>query len=195
MRQLLLASRNAYKTREFAGILGAEFVVRDLSAEPDAPIVEETGATFDENAILKAIAISRRFPDLVVADDSGLEVDALDRAPGVFSARYAGRGANDRDNIARLLSKLVECGKQRPFSARFRCVLALAHAGELIKTFEGTVEGTIVDRPRGTAGFGYDSVFQPDGLTKTFAELPADEKNRMSHRAKAIGLLRAALVK
>jgi XTP/dITP diphosphohydrolase len=195
MRQLLLASRNAHKTREFAEILGNEVAVRDLAEEPEAAVVEETGATFAENAILKAMAISKQFADLVVADDSGLEVDALGGAPGVYSARYAGPGARDRDNIARLFSELSECGQERPFAARFRCLLALARAGELIGTFEGAVEGTIADRPRGTAGFGYDPVFLPVGLTKTFAELSAEEKNRISHRAKAIALLRAELIK
>jgi XTP/dITP diphosphohydrolase len=193
MRQLLLATRNAHKTREFSEILGDEFVLRDLSGEPEAPAVEETGATFAENAVLKAIAISKRFPDLVVADDSGLEVDALNGAPGVYSARYAGASANDKDNIARLLSALRESGEPGPFSGRFRCVLALARGGELLKTFEGVVEGTIVDPPRGTSGFGYDPAFQPAGSAKTFAELLAREKNSVSHRARAIRLLRTAL--
>jgi XTP/dITP diphosphohydrolase len=193
MRQFLLATRNAHKTREFAEILGAEFVVRDLATEPDAPVVEETGATFAENAVLKAVAISKRFPGLVVADDSGLEVDALDGAPGVYSARYAGPGATDSENIARLFTELLKHQTERPSSARFRCVLALARDGELVGTFEGAVEGTIVDQPCGTGGFGYDPVFQPIGLTQTLAELSAERKNRISHRAQAIRLLREAL--
>src|SRR6476661_5562696 len=106
MRQLLLATRNAHKTREVAEILGDGFVVRDLSGMPEAPLVEETGATFAENAVLKALAVSKGCPDLVVADDSGLEVDALDGAPGVYSARYAGPDASDDKNIARLLGEL-----------------------------------------------------------------------------------------
>jgi XTP/dITP diphosphohydrolase len=194
MRQLLLATRNAHKTREFFEILAGEFVVRDLSAVPDAPVIEETGSTFAENAILKAVAISKQFLGLVVADDSGLEVDALDGAPGIYSARYAGPGAKDHDNIERLLSELRGCSLPRPPSARFRCVLALVRDGELLDTFAGTVEGTIVDVPRGDAGFGYDPVFQPAGLTKTFADLSPVEKNRISHRAQAIRLLRDALV-
>jgi len=193
MRHLLLATRNAHKTREFSEILGGDFVVHDLSEESDAPAIEETGSTFAENAILKAVAISRRSPALVVADDSGLEVDALDEAPGVFSARYAGPHATDAENIARLLSELRAVWNDRPFVSRFRCVLALAREGELIDTFEGVIEGVIVDSPRGSAGFGYDPIFQPDGGTKTFAELPAVAKNRISHRARAIRLLHAAL--
>jgi XTP/dITP diphosphohydrolase len=193
MRQLLLATRNAHKTREFSEILGNEFDVRDLSGEPDAPAIEETGATFAENAILKAVAISQQFPGLVVGDDSGLEVDALGGAPGVYSARYSGPGAKDSDNIARLLSELRKLSIERPYSARFRCVLALARDGELLDTFEGVVEGAIVEPPRGTGGFGYDPVFQPAGLAQTFGEIVPEKKNRISHRANAIRLLRAAL--
>ena len=195
VNHLLLATRNAHKTREFAEILGEEFVVRDLSTEPDAPEIEETGSTFEENAILKAVAISNRFPGLVVADDSGLEVDALGGAPGIYSARFSGPGATDQENIARLFSELRKHPDDRPFAARFRCVLALARLGAVLGTFEGAVEGTIVDSPRGTDGFGYDPVFQPTGFTQTFAEIPSAEKNRISHRAKALRLFKAALPK
>jgi XTP/dITP diphosphohydrolase len=193
VNHLLLATRNAHKTREFSEILGNEFVVRDLAAEPDAPAIDETGATFAENAILKAVGISQWFPGLVVGDDSGLEVDALDGAPGVYSARYSGPGAKDNDNIARLLSKLRKASIARPHSAAFRCVLALARDGELLDTFEGVVEGTIVEPPRGTGGFGYDPVFQPAGLAQTFGEIVPETKNRISHRANAIRLLRDKL--
>ncbi len=193
MRQLLLATRNAHKTREFSEILGNEFVVRDLSAEPNAPAVEETGKTFAENATLKAVAISQRFPGMVVGDDSGLEVDVLKGAPGVYSARYAGLNAKDSDNIARLFLELRKVSVGRPYSARFRCVLALARDGELLHAFEGVVEGTIVAPPRGSGGFGYDPVFQPEGLAQTFGELDPEKKNRISHRANAIQLLRAVL--
>jgi XTP/dITP diphosphohydrolase len=193
MRQLLLATRNAHKTREFSKILGRDFVVGDLLGEPDAPVIEETGSTFAENGILKAVGISKRFPGLVVADDSGLEVDALGGAPGVFSARYSGPDATDAENIARLLSELRKISAKRPLTARFRCVLAVACEGKLLNTFEGAIEGTIVDSPRGSSGFGYDPVFQPTGSTETFAELPPEKKNRISHRARAIRGLRAAL--
>ena len=194
MRQLLVATRNSDKTREFAEILGEEFEVRDLAAEAKTPVIEETGSTFAENAILKAVAISRRNAGLVVADDSGLEVDALQGAPGVYSARYAGPSAKDGENIARLLSELRQCQRPRPFAARFRCVLALARKGKVLGTFEGVIEGTVVDPPRGAGGFGYDPVFQPNGFAETFGELSSGEKNRISHRAMAIRLLRAKLL-
>lgn len=193
MTTLILATRNAHKTREFSEILAGDFIVRDLSEEPDAPAIEETGSTFAENAILKAVAISRRFPDLVVADDSGLEVDVLDGAPGVFSARYAGPYATDAENIVRLLSELRAVSKTELPTARFRCVLALARDGEIVSSFEGAIEGVIVPSPRGGSGFGYDPVFQPNGFAKTFGELSAVEKNQISHRARAIRLLRARL--
>jgi XTP/dITP diphosphohydrolase len=128
-----------------------------------------------------------------VADDSGLEVDALDGAPGVFSARYAGPHATDGENIARLLSELRAVSIDGSPAGRFRCVLSLARNGKVLGTFEGAVEGVIVSSPRGCSGFGYDPIFQPNGFAKTFAELAADEKNQISHRAKAIRLLRARL--
>jgi len=191
MRQLLVATRNKHKTREFVEILGADFAVRDLSGE-QAAVLEETGATFVENAILKALGISKRFPGLVVADDSGLEVDALGGAPGVFSARYAGRNASDSENITKLLSALRKFPNTEPFVGRFRCVLAVAREGELLNTVEGVIEGTIVDSPRGNFGFGYDPVFQPIGFGQTFGELPWETKNKISHRAEAIRALRSA---
>lgn len=192
MKQLLLATRNPHKTREFADILGDEFVVRDLSEESELPVIEETGATFEENAILKAVAASRHFAEDVVADDSGLEVDALNGAPGVFSARYAGEGATDEENIAKLLRRLLN-HDDASRAARFRCVLALARGGKVLGVFEGTVEGIIVSAPRGATGFGYDPVFQPRGYEQTFGELSVGEKNKISHRAGAIRSLRAAL--
>ena len=193
VHRLVLATRNAHKTREFAQMLGAEFEVRDLAGAPEAAPVEETGLTFAENAMLKAVAISKQIPELVVADDSGLEVDALGGAPGVYSARYAGERASDAENVAKLLDELTRCDADSPH-ARFRCVLALARHGTILGTFEGVVEGTIVRTPRGSAGFGYDPVFQPAGLTQTFAEISPSEKNRISHRARAIQSLRAALL-
>jgi len=186
---LLLATRNPNKTREFAQILGNEFTVNDLSSGANAPKIEETGHTFEENAILKALAVSRdrsALGGLVAADDSGLEVDALGGAPGIYSARYAGENATDQENVAKLLRTLAE--QNVPASkrtARFRCVIALARAGKLLGTFEGVAEGTIVDFARGQNGFGYDPVFLPSGFEETFAELPVETKNRISHRAQA----------
>ena len=193
VHRLLLATRNSHKTREFAEILGAGFDVHDLAGAVELPVVEETGLTFEANAILKAVEGSRHFQGLVVADDSGLEVDALEGAPGIRSARYAGEQATDAANVAKLLGELAECDPGLR-SARFRCSLVLAQGGEILETFDGVVEGTIVGAPRGRAGFGYDPVFQPLGFDQTFGELSSAEKNRISHRAGAIRLLRAALL-
>ena len=189
---LLLATRNAHKTREIQRILGPAFAVCDLLAYPEIPETVESGNTFEENAILKAITTSARLPMLTIADDSGLEVDALDGAPGIYSARYAGQNATDQQNIDKLLSELARTstiGGRVP--ARFRCVLALAREGQVLGTFEGVVEGTIVDLPRGQGGFGYDPVFLPTGFNRTFGELGPAEKDRLSHRARALEKLRA----
>ena len=193
MHQLLLATRNSHKTREFAEILGEEFDVRDLAKAMELPAVEETGVTFEANAILKAVETSKHFPELVVADDSGLEVDALQGAPGIYSARYAGENATDAANVTKLLAELAGSNSVSRF-ARFRCSLALAREGQVLGIFEGVIEGSIVDVPRGSAGFGYDPIFQPLGFQQTFAELSRVEKNRVSHRAQAVRLLRTALL-
>jgi XTP/dITP diphosphohydrolase len=186
VHRLLIATRNPHKTREFAEILGKEFEVCDFSSVPDAREVEETGTTFEENAVLKALAAVPDRPLFVIADDSGLEVDALDGAPGIYSARYAGQDATDKQNLDKLLGELVR--RNAPTTkrtARFRCVIALARAGKLLNTFEGIVEGVIIDLPRGEYGFGYDPIFVPKGFDRTFAELPAEAKNKISHRAQA----------
>jgi XTP/dITP diphosphohydrolase len=195
MHQLLLATRNSHKTREFAEILGNEFEVRDLADVAEVPAVEETGLTFEENAILKAVETSKHFQGLVVADDSGLAVDALHGAPGIYSARYAGECATDAENVAKILGELAGCDPAagQP-AARFHCALALAQDGKILATFAGAIEGRIVRTPRGSAGFGYDPVFEPSGFTRTFGELSSAEKNRISHRARAIRTLRAALI-
>ena len=125
-----------------------------------------------------------------MADDSGLEVDALAGAPGIYSARYAGANATEEEKIGKLLHELARIGAtDTPRGARFRCVVALAREGKLLGTFEGVVEGRIANDPRGNRGFGYDPVFIPEGVEQTFAELPADVKNAISHRAKAIRAL------
>jgi XTP/dITP diphosphohydrolase len=192
--QLIVATRNAHKTREIQRILGPTFTVNDLSTHPEIPATRETGKSFRENAILKAVGASRHFAALTVADDSGLEVDALGGAPGIFSARYAGENASDKQNIDKLLVELARTGaKETKRSGRFRCVIALARQGELLETFEGIVEGTIVERARGSHGFGYDPIFIPRGFGETFAELPPEVKNTISHRAKAIRGLTAKL--
>ena len=192
--QLIVATRNAHKTREIQRIFGPAFTVSDLSEHPEILDIHETGKSFEENAMLKAVGASRYLPGLIVADDSGLEVDALGGAPGIFSARYAGENATDKQNIDKLLVELARTGaKETKRSARFRCVLALARHGELLGTFEGIVEGTIVERARGSHGFGYDPIFVPHGFEETFAELPPEVKDTISHRAKAIRGLSAKL--
>jgi XTP/dITP diphosphohydrolase len=184
---LLIATRNAHKAREFREVLGDQFEVCDLSTYPEIPETIESGKTFAENAILKAVAISKEHPGLVIADDSGLEVDALGGAPGIFSARYAGKHATGKENVDKLLGELARSGVQTgERSARFRCALVLARSGKILATFEGIVEGRIIDVPKGKKGFGYDPVFVPNGFAETFAELSADRKNRISHRAKAL---------
>jgi XTP/dITP diphosphohydrolase len=180
---LLLATRNQHKTREFAQLLGPNFTLRDLTNERDLPEILETGHTFEENAVIKAIAISKIFPDqIVIADDSGLEVKSLEGAPGIFSARYAGEKAIDRHNVEKLLRELQSATER---SAQFRCVIALAKNGKLMTTVEGDVAGAITKSPRGESGFGYDPIFIPEGFEATFAELPSEAKNAISHRANA----------
>lgn len=191
MIELILATRNGHKTREFRELLGSEFQIEDLSGVVATPIVDETGKIFSENAILKAVTISQIRDDLVIADDSGLEVESLGGAPGVFSARYAGERATDQENVEKLLGELRDL---RDRSARFQCVIALAHRGNLLRTFEGSVQGIILDVPRGTRGFGYDPIFVPTGYDQTFAEMPAQLKNQLSHRAKAAAALRQYLL-
>ncbi len=194
VKRLLFASRNAHKTREIQQILGPEFEVRDLSAYPKISETVESGESFEENAKLKAIAVSKKMPGLVIADDSGLEVEVLGGAPGIYSARYAGAKATDKENIDRLLEELTRIGVKRDQRrARFRCVLALGRNGQMLGTFQGIVEGSIVDQPRGLHGFGYDPIFVPKGFGHTFAELLAEVKNKISHRAKAIRALAAKL--
>ena len=188
--ELVVATRNRHKTREIQDILGPGFKVRDLGVHPDVSEIRENGTSFEENAKLKALAASRQLSGLVIADDSGLEVDALGGAPGIYSARYAGANATERDKIDKLLGELerVRATDDRR-RARFRCVVALARSGDLLGTFEGIVEGTIADLVRGASGFGYDPIFIPEGTQQTFGELPTETKNAISHRAKAIRAL------
>jgi XTP/dITP diphosphohydrolase len=188
MQTLLIATRNRHKTREIGQMLGPGWEVRDLSSLPHAPEVQETGANFEENAALKALAISRVITGLVVADDSGLEVDALEGAPGVRSARFAGPDATDADNRFLLIQKLRRLGGER-FRARFRCVMVLAGQGEMLGSFSGVVNGNVILEERGSGGFGYDSLFIPQGYTETFAELQAEIKNSLSHRGRALAKL------
>ncbi len=190
MHRLVLATRNTHKTREFSEILGAGFVVTDLSGRADIPEVEETGTTLEENAILKAVTASRLIAGWVASDDSGLLVTALEGEPGVRSARYAGEHATDRENIARLLLNLRGTGVR---GAAFHCAIAIAEKGCVVEVFHGAITGSIIMEPRGKLGFGYDPVFVPAGYTQTFAELGDAVKNAISHRASAIEQLREYL--
>lgn len=187
---LLVSTRNAHKIGEIRAILGPRFLVSDLASLPDLPEVEETGDTFEENATLKAVAASMLFEGWVIADDSGLEVDALGGAPGVLSARYAGEKANDAANNDLLLRNLLPFRAEER-TARFRCVIVLARNGRKLAAFSGTVEGGILGRPRGAGGFGYDPLFVPLGHSESFAQLGSDVKNGMSHRGSALRALAA----
>ena len=194
MIELVVATRNTHKTREIQHILGPEFRVRDLWAHPEVSEIRESGTSFEENAKLKALAASRRLPTLVIADDSGLEVDGLGGAPGIYSARYAGAKGTEGDKIDKLLGELARVrATDNRRRARFRCVVALARNGNLLGTFEGVVEGSIAKEVRGDSGFGYDPIFIPDGFEQTFGELSADVKKTISHRAKAICALAVKL--
>ena len=192
---LLVATRNAHKTEEIQRILGPQFNVTDLAAHPEIPHIAESGTTFQENAILKAVAVSKRMPGFVIADDSGLEVEALGGAPGIHSARYAGMNATDQEKTDKLLEELTRVGATKNARrARFRCVLALACKGNVLGAFEGIIKGQIADRPRGSHGFGYDPIFMPEGFQQTFGELAPAEKNQLSHRARALERLRTFLI-
>ncbi|MBN2242219.1 MAG: RdgB/HAM1 family non-canonical purine NTP pyrophosphatase [Acidobacteria bacterium] len=181
---IVVATRNTGKLGEFRVLL-APLGKRVLSLE-DAGIdrdIEESGATFAENARIKALEYSRMTPHTVLADDSGLEVRALGGRPGVFSARYAGPGASDRDRNRKLLEQLEHEDKNR--EARFFCALAMARGGALILETSGECRGIIARAPRGENGFGYDPVFLIPELDKTFGEFSLEEKSRYSHRSRA----------
>jgi XTP/dITP diphosphohydrolase len=192
MPTIVIATRNNGKLREFKSLLlplKSEILsLRDVSIHEE---IEESGATFAENARLKAIEYSRLTGFPVIADDSGLEVEALGGRPGIHSARYAGPGASDGDRIHKLLTELESTGGGP--EARFVCALALARNGIVRLEAEGECRGTIIADPRGTNGFGYDPIFLFPKLGKTFAELNEAEKNQYSHRAQAAASLLASL--
>ena len=182
--RLVLASANPDKAAEIAAILSGHDVQR---RPPDVPDVEETGTTLEENARLKAVALVEATGEASVADDTGLEVSALDGAPGVYSARYAGEGASYADNVAKLLAALDGVEDRR---ARFRTVALARFPDGREVIAEGVVDGTIATEARGAAGFGYDPLFVPDGGDgRTFAEMTADEKHAVSHRGRAFRAL------
>jgi len=193
MTDLIIATRNAGKVREIGEVLaGMEVRLLSLADLPGAPEIEETGATFEENARAKALGIARWSGKIALADDSGLEIDALGGEPGVLSNRYAGEGATDAERTAKVL-RLMEDTPEAERSARFRCSAALAAPGGEVTVVEGVVEGAIALAPRGGGGFGYDPIFVPEGDTRTMAELTPDEKNRISHRGRALRALRPVI--
>jgi XTP/dITP diphosphohydrolase len=181
--RLVVATRNAHKTSEIRALLGDRYEVLDSNDFPETPRIEETGVTFLENARLKAEGVSRVVAGWVLSDDSGLEVDALGGAPGVWSSSYGGDEGNHARNNERLLREMEGCTNRR---ARFRCTMVLAREGLEVAHFTGAVEGSIIDAPRGGAGFGYDPLFIPDGHESTFAELGEEVKNILSHRSIAL---------
>jgi XTP/dITP diphosphohydrolase len=197
--KLLIATSNPGKVREFRQMLGAgRYSYSDLSQHPDAQTVEETGLTFRANACLKASGYATQFDTWALADDSGLEVDALNNSPGVYSARWAHRhdaGETDADNNRLLLDQLKDIPDDRR-GARFVCVLALADPkGRIILTARDIVEGRLLHTPRGNNGFGYDPLFLIPELNKTTAELSPDEKHAISHRGKALRRIREMMKK
>lgn len=193
-RELLIATRNAGKLREMQELCAQlKWRLRNLSEFPQVAEVEETGATFVENATLKAESYSAATGLWTLADDSGLEVDALGGAPGIYSARYAGAGASDEERIQRLLAELSQVNDTAR-RARFVCAIAIANSqARVINTALGYCEGRITHAPSGAGGFGYDPIFIPDGYAQSFGELPEAIKQRISHRAQALEQARAFL--
>ncbi|MCY9184771.1 XTP/dITP diphosphatase [Bacillus halotolerans] len=186
MKEAIIATHNPGKVKEFKEILEPKgYEVKSLAEIGFTDEIEETGHTFEENAILKAEAVAKAVNKMVIADDSGLSVDNLGGRPGVYSARYAGEQKDDQANIDKVLSELKGSEKEQR-TARFRCALAVSIPGEETKTVEGHVEGYIAEEPKGEYGFGYDPIFIVKDKDKTMAELTSDEKNKISHRADAL---------
>lgn len=186
MRSIVFATNNAHKLAEFRQMLGRRFDVlslADIGCHDDIP---ETGDSFEENALQKARWVKDRYGYDCFADDSGLEVDALGGAPGILSARYAGAHGDSDANNAKLLRALHGIADRR---ARFRCVIALLIADDDPQFFSGAVEGSIIEHPDGTGGFGYDPLFRPDGWDCTFAAASPERKNAISHRGRAVDAL------
>ena len=189
--RIVIASRNAHKIEEMHRILdaaGLDVVISGLADFPDLPEVEETGATFAENALLKAHAIAEFTGLPAVADDSGLCVDALNDMPGVLSARWAGQHGDDQANLRLVLAQVSHVPPERR-GASFRCAAAVALPDGRAEVVEGRLDGVIIDEPRGANGFGYDPIFVPDGSGRTTAELEPAEKDAISHRGRALASL------
>ena len=190
---LVLATLNPAKGRELVALLGSvPFEIRMLADIPGARLPEETGTTYAENALAKARTAAEITGTLALGDDSGLEVDALDGAPGLYTARFGGAGLDDRARWELLLKRLDGVPAARR-TARFRCVIALAGPGRPERVVEGVAEGVIAESPRGSGGFGYDPVFFYPPLGRTFGELSDEEKTRISHRGLALAAARRLL--
>jgi len=189
MKKIVLATANTHKVTEFQRILNEllpGLVLVKATDFPGVPEIEETGSTFAENALIKAKAINEFTNSPALADDSGLVVDALNGAPGVFSARYAGIGASDKANVLKLLSEIKDI-EQSLLSARFECAIALVDRSQNLElVVDGQMPGQVIKEIRGENGFGYDPIFVPQGLTKTSAELTDVEKDQISHRGLAL---------
>jgi XTP/dITP diphosphohydrolase len=187
LKSLLLGTRNPGKVVEIKNILAeSEWSFTSLQEFPEVDVAEENGITYAKNAIAKARFYALATGRCALADDSGLEVEALAGAPGVFSARYAGENATDADRRALLLAQVAE-SRHSSRRARFVAAVAVSNAkGNVLNVSEDICEGTIISSPRGEGGFGYDPLFVPDGYNQTFAELPDELKNRISHRARAL---------
>ena len=193
MDTVIIATKNKGKAKEFEKLfLPKGLAVKTLLDYPELEDVEETGTTFEENAILKAETIANVLGVRVIADDSGLEVDALEGQPGVYSARYAGIEKNDEANIDKVLKELQDVPENER-AARFCCALAMAEPGKETLTVFGTCEGRILRERKGSNGFGYDPIFFVEAEGKSMAELPSEAKNKISHRANAIRKLEAVL--
>ncbi|WP_273478469.1 XTP/dITP diphosphatase [Ignavigranum ruoffiae] len=193
--KILIASHNAGKVEEFKALLGnSGYEIESLLDYPDIEEVAETGTTFEENARLKAETIAQRLHQVVIADDSGLMVDALAGAPGVYSARYSGEPKDDDRNNQKLLRELAEIEPGQR-TARFVSCIVAAYPGYESLVVEGQVEGTILNQPQGESGFGYDPLFYYPEQDSTFAQMALAEKNKISHRAKAFEKLQEAFAK
>jgi XTP/dITP diphosphohydrolase len=187
MKEIIIASKNKGKVKEFETLLAPMgFQVQSLLDYPHSIDVEETGTTFEENAILKAETIANMYQRVTIADDSGLVIDYLGGKPGIYSARYAGPEKNDQANMVKVLEELSDVEAIEDRTARFACALALATPGEKTKTVVGFCEGFIAKEPSGENGFGYDPIFIVRDLHQTMAELTKEEKNKISHRANAL---------
>jgi XTP/dITP diphosphohydrolase len=194
MKKLVLATRNKHKIEELKTLLrDLDLEILTLTDFPSVPPLIEDGTTFQENALKKARAVFQHTTLPSLADDSGLEVFFLNGRPGVRSARYAGENATDEQNNEKLLREMRGVAPRRR-RARFRAVIALVGSG-FEEIGEGTCIGSLAEDPRGTSGFGYDPIFIPDGFTRTYAELKEEEKNKISHRAKAVEAVRDTMRK